>query len=98
MNTVTIEETQAKLPAIIDKLAPGEELIITRNDQPIATLQIGCIALLWTDMLQPRRLLPRLLYPLLNLEAFVLIHLKSRLAGGENHLLDVVLILLNGLQ
>jgi antitoxin (DNA-binding transcriptional repressor) of toxin-antitoxin stability system len=38
MKTVTIEEAQAMLPEIIAKLAPGEELIITRNDQPIATL------------------------------------------------------------
>ena len=38
MSTVTIEEAQAKLPEIIDKLEPGEELIITRNDQPIAML------------------------------------------------------------
>jgi antitoxin (DNA-binding transcriptional repressor) of toxin-antitoxin stability system len=38
MSTVTIEEAQAKLPEIIDKLAPGEEVIITRNDQPIAKL------------------------------------------------------------
>jgi antitoxin (DNA-binding transcriptional repressor) of toxin-antitoxin stability system len=38
MTTVTIEEAQAKLPEIIDKLALGEELIITRNDQPIAKL------------------------------------------------------------
>jgi antitoxin (DNA-binding transcriptional repressor) of toxin-antitoxin stability system len=38
MSTVTIEEAQVKLPEIIDKLAPGEELIITRNDQPVAKL------------------------------------------------------------
>jgi antitoxin (DNA-binding transcriptional repressor) of toxin-antitoxin stability system len=38
MSAVTIEEAQANLPEIIDKLAPGEELIITRNDQPIAKL------------------------------------------------------------
>ena len=38
MSPVTIEEAQAKLPEIIDKLAPGEELIITRNDQPVAKL------------------------------------------------------------
>jgi antitoxin (DNA-binding transcriptional repressor) of toxin-antitoxin stability system len=38
MSTVTIEEAQATLPEIIDKLEPGEELIITRNDQPIAKL------------------------------------------------------------
>ena len=38
MNTVTIEEAQAKLSELIDKLAPGEEVIITRNEQPVATL------------------------------------------------------------
>lgn len=38
MSTVTIEEAQAKLPEIIDKLIPGEELIITRNNQPVAKL------------------------------------------------------------
>jgi antitoxin (DNA-binding transcriptional repressor) of toxin-antitoxin stability system len=38
MNTMTIEEAQAKLPEIIDKLAPGEEVLITRNDQPVAKL------------------------------------------------------------
>src|SRR5262245_7246855 len=38
MSTVTIEEAQAKLSEIIDKLEPGEELIITRNNQPIAKL------------------------------------------------------------
>jgi antitoxin (DNA-binding transcriptional repressor) of toxin-antitoxin stability system len=38
MSAVTIEEAQANLPENIDKLAPGEELIITRNDQPIAKL------------------------------------------------------------
>jgi antitoxin (DNA-binding transcriptional repressor) of toxin-antitoxin stability system len=38
MSTVTLEKAQANLPEIIDKLAPGEELIITRNDQPVAKL------------------------------------------------------------
>jgi antitoxin (DNA-binding transcriptional repressor) of toxin-antitoxin stability system len=36
MSTITIEEAQANRLEIIEKLAPGEELIITRNDQPIA--------------------------------------------------------------
>lgn len=36
--TVTIEEAQARLPELIDRLAPGEELVITRNDQPVAAL------------------------------------------------------------
>jgi prevent-host-death family protein len=38
MHAVTLEEAQAKLPEIIDKLIPGEELIITRNNQPVAKL------------------------------------------------------------
>ena len=33
-----IEEAQAKLPELIDTLAPGEEVIITRNQQPVAKL------------------------------------------------------------
>lgn len=41
MATVTIEEAQAKLPELIDHLAAGEELIITRNAQPIARLLTG---------------------------------------------------------
>jgi antitoxin (DNA-binding transcriptional repressor) of toxin-antitoxin stability system len=38
MTTVTIEEAQAKLPELIDHLAAGEELVITRNQHPIARL------------------------------------------------------------
>lgn len=38
MSTVTIEEAQAKLPELIEHLAAGEELIITRNQRPIARL------------------------------------------------------------
>ncbi len=38
MTTVTIEEAQAKLPELIEHLATGEVLIITRNQQPIARL------------------------------------------------------------
>jgi antitoxin (DNA-binding transcriptional repressor) of toxin-antitoxin stability system len=38
MSTITIEEAQAHLPALIDKLRPGEEIVITRNDEPIAKL------------------------------------------------------------
>jgi len=36
--TVTIEEAQAKLMELVHQLAPGEELVITENDQPIAKL------------------------------------------------------------
>jgi antitoxin (DNA-binding transcriptional repressor) of toxin-antitoxin stability system len=38
MATVTIEEAQARLPELIEHLATGEELVITRNQQPIARL------------------------------------------------------------
>ena len=38
MSNVTIEEAQAKLPELIDHLSPGEEVVITRNSQPVAKL------------------------------------------------------------
>lgn len=38
MTTVTIEEAQAKLKEIIHRMAPGEELVITENRQPVAKL------------------------------------------------------------
>jgi prevent-host-death family protein len=36
--SVTVEEAQAKLKKLIDRLAPGEELVITENQQPVAKL------------------------------------------------------------
>lgn len=36
--TITIEEAQAKLKELIHELAPGEEVIITENQQPVAKL------------------------------------------------------------
>jgi antitoxin (DNA-binding transcriptional repressor) of toxin-antitoxin stability system len=38
MTTVTLEEAQAKLPELIEHLAAGEELLITRNKLPFARL------------------------------------------------------------
>ncbi|MCI0463156.1 MAG: type II toxin-antitoxin system prevent-host-death family antitoxin [Gemmataceae bacterium] len=38
MPTVTLEEAQARLPELIAQLAPGEEVVITRNAQPVAKL------------------------------------------------------------
>jgi antitoxin (DNA-binding transcriptional repressor) of toxin-antitoxin stability system len=38
MTTVTLEEAQARLPDLIEHLATGEELVITRNERPIARL------------------------------------------------------------
>lgn len=38
MSKVTIEEAQTHLAELIDNLAPGEEVVITRDDQPVAQL------------------------------------------------------------
>lgn len=35
---ITVEEAQAKLKELIHQLAPGEEVIITDNQQPVAKL------------------------------------------------------------
>jgi antitoxin (DNA-binding transcriptional repressor) of toxin-antitoxin stability system len=39
MHTVTLEEAQSRLAEIIDQLTPGEEVILTRDDKPVATLR-----------------------------------------------------------
>jgi antitoxin (DNA-binding transcriptional repressor) of toxin-antitoxin stability system len=38
MSTVSLAEAQANLPALIDNLALGEELTITRDDKTVAKL------------------------------------------------------------
>ena len=38
MKVVTIEEAQAKLVELVEGLAPGEEMILTRDAQPFAKL------------------------------------------------------------
>jgi antitoxin (DNA-binding transcriptional repressor) of toxin-antitoxin stability system len=38
MATMTIPEAQANLPEIVENLQPGEEVILTRNEQPVAKL------------------------------------------------------------
>ena len=38
MTIVALEEAQAKLPELIEQLTAGEELLITRNELPIARL------------------------------------------------------------
>jgi antitoxin (DNA-binding transcriptional repressor) of toxin-antitoxin stability system len=35
---ITVEEAQATLKALIGKLAPGEEVVITENERPVAKL------------------------------------------------------------
>jgi antitoxin (DNA-binding transcriptional repressor) of toxin-antitoxin stability system len=36
--TITVEEAQAKLKELIGQLAPGEEIVLTENQQPVAKL------------------------------------------------------------
>jgi antitoxin (DNA-binding transcriptional repressor) of toxin-antitoxin stability system len=38
MATVTIQEAQATLSELIHGLTPGDEVVITENDQPVARL------------------------------------------------------------
>lgn len=38
MSTVTIQEAQARLTDLIHRLNPGDEVVITENNQPVATL------------------------------------------------------------
>ena len=38
MSPISIEEAQAKLPELIEHLAPGEQVVITRGQRPVATL------------------------------------------------------------
>jgi antitoxin (DNA-binding transcriptional repressor) of toxin-antitoxin stability system len=38
MQTITLEEAQSHLAEIIDKLPPGEEVVITRGERPVAKL------------------------------------------------------------
>ncbi len=44
MTTVSIQEAQAKLSELIHRLTPGEEIIITENDQPVARLVSVAVA------------------------------------------------------
>lgn len=38
VNTFTIQEAQARLSEVIRRLAPGEEVLITDDDRPVARL------------------------------------------------------------
>ncbi|HEX4143643.1 MAG TPA: hypothetical protein VHY91_08930 [Pirellulales bacterium] len=41
MIRITIQEAQAKLSELIHRLPPGNDVLITENDQPVALLYIG---------------------------------------------------------
>ncbi|HMZ79660.1 MAG TPA: hypothetical protein PLL06_08165 [Acidobacteriota bacterium] len=38
--TVTLEEAQARLPELIARLSPGDDLVILQNERAIAHLQL----------------------------------------------------------
>jgi prevent-host-death family protein len=38
MPTITLEEAQAHLAELIERLQPGESLLITRSERPVARL------------------------------------------------------------
>jgi prevent-host-death family protein len=38
MSTLSVQEAQAKLSELIRKLKPGDEILITDNNQPVARL------------------------------------------------------------
>ena len=38
MSTVALAEAQARLPELIHQLSPGEEVVITENNRPVAQL------------------------------------------------------------
>lgn len=52
MPSVTLEEAQTQLAQLIDRLRPGEEILITRDQKPVARL-IGAEA---TPERPPRQL------------------------------------------
>ena len=50
MSTISIEQAQANLPQLIDAAQAGEQIVIMRDQKPIATLTIHAPAIR-----QPRR-------------------------------------------
>jgi antitoxin (DNA-binding transcriptional repressor) of toxin-antitoxin stability system len=39
MPTMPLEQAEGHLAEIIEKLTPGEEVVLTRDDKPVATLR-----------------------------------------------------------
>jgi antitoxin (DNA-binding transcriptional repressor) of toxin-antitoxin stability system len=39
MQTISVQEAQNHLTEILDKLPPGEEIIITRDEKPVAAIR-----------------------------------------------------------
>lgn len=47
MSTVTIETAQAQLSNLIEHLQPGDSIVITQNDKPVAKLTSEKITKTW---------------------------------------------------
>jgi antitoxin (DNA-binding transcriptional repressor) of toxin-antitoxin stability system len=47
MATITMKEAQATLSDLIHRLTPGEVVVITENDQPVAKLMLSESQKLW---------------------------------------------------
>lgn len=45
MTSLTLEEAQATLPDLVHRLSPGDEVVITENDRPIARLVAATVEL-----------------------------------------------------
>jgi len=41
MQTLTVQEAQRHLAEIVDRLAPGEEVVLTRDNRPVARIVAG---------------------------------------------------------
>lgn len=39
MQTIPLEQAEGRLAEIIEKLPPGEEVVLTRDDKPVATIR-----------------------------------------------------------
>jgi antitoxin (DNA-binding transcriptional repressor) of toxin-antitoxin stability system len=45
MTAIPLGEAQAKLPELIHHLSPGDQLIITENDLPVAQLTLAKVSM-----------------------------------------------------
>jgi prevent-host-death family protein len=61
MAIVTIEEAQAKLPEIIHQMQPGEEVVITEDNRPVARI-VGAQSVPRAKARQPGTLRGTVLY------------------------------------
>lgn len=47
--SITVQEAQNHLAELIEKMPPGEEIVITRDDKPVATLRATSPAMTGTQ-------------------------------------------------